>query len=30
MNENFIHFEQKMNDHGNDDVNNDDGDDNLH
>jgi hypothetical protein len=26
----FIHFEQKMNDHGNDDVNNDDGDDNLH
>jgi len=27
---NFIHFEQKMNDHGNDDVNNDNGDDNLH
>lgn len=26
----FIHFEQKMNDHGNDDVNNDDGDNNLH
>jgi hypothetical protein len=26
----FIHFEQKLNNHGNDDVNNDDGDDNLH
>lgn len=26
----FIDFEQKMNDHGNDYVNNDDGDDNFH
>jgi hypothetical protein len=26
----FIHFEQKLNDHGNDDVNNDDVDDDIH